>query len=377
MSKNNLIVKEDIKHQIHAIRGIQVMLDSDLAELYGVPTKVLNQAVKRNIDRFPEDFMFQLTSKEFEILVELTGNASIDDNRLRSQFATSSLNKNEEILRSQFATTNSDNSSNLPTNISNNANRLISQFVISSLDSHKETKKTILKSQFVTSSLEWGGKRKLPFVFTEQGVAMLSGVLKSERAVYINIFIMRAFVSMRRFIHKEAAIFARLDNVEKKELEDRLEIKQIKNNTAKDFEKIFETIEDRVDIKKHQIFFDGQVFDAYKFVNDILKNAKKSIILIDNYIDESVLILFSELKNVKVTIYTENLTEKLKLDLEKYNQQYPKIEIKTLKKCHDRFLIIDNKEIYYIGASIKDLGKKWFAFSKMDKESLKIVSKLG
>ena len=320
------------------------MLDSDLAKLYNVTVSALNQAVKRNIDRFPEDFMFQLTSKEFEILMELAGNASIDDNRLRSQFATSSLNKQEDILRSQFVTTNKD--------------------------------PKILKSQIVISSSGWGGKRTTPFVFTEQGVAMLSGVLKSERAVYINIYIMRAFVSMRRFIHKEAAIFARLDNVERKELEDRLEIKQLKNNTAKDFEKVFDTIEDRVDIKKHQIFFDGQVFDAYKFVNDILKNAKKSIILIDNYIDESVLILFSQLKNVKITIYTDNINEKLKLDLEKYNQQYPKIEIKTFKKCHDRFLIIDNKEIYYIGASIKDLGKKWFAFSNMNKESLLMLDKL-
>lgn len=196
----------------------------------------------------------------------------------------------------------------------------------------------------------------LPFVFTEQGVAMLSGVLNSNKAIKVNIEIMRVFISMRKFIKKNSDLFSKVDSLEKKQIE-----------TEKNIKKIFDIIEDKNHLKKQGIFFDGQVFDAYKFTNDLLKKAKKSIILIDNYIDESVLILFSELKNVKITIYTENFTEKLKLDLNKYNQQYPKIEINTLKKCHDRFLIIDNKEIYFIGASIKDLGEKWFAFSKMNK----------
>jgi hypothetical protein len=312
---NSLIVPDNINHKIHAIRGFQVMLDSDLAELYGVSTGRLNEAVKRNIDRFPEDFMFQLTQKECEIL--------------KSQFAISSLG----------------NVNNFPVNTSNNANRSISQFAISKNDR--------------------GGRQKLPFVFTEQGVAMLSGILKSERAIKVNIFIMRAFVAMRQFIQENAGLFQRVDS---------LEIKQIK--TDKNIKMIFGAMEDKNIFKKQKILFDNQIFDAYKFVNDILKKAKKSIILIDNYIDESVLILFSEIKNVKIIIYTENITDKLKLDLEKYNQQYSNIEIKTLKKCHDRFLIIDNKEIYHFGASIKDLGKKWFAFSKMNKESLKLLQKL-
>jgi hypothetical protein len=317
MNENNsLIVPDNINHKIHAIRGVQVMLDSDLAELYGVSTGRLNEAVKRNIDRFPEDFMFQLTQKECEIL--------------KSQFAISSLG----------------NVNNFPVNTSNNANRSISQFAISKNDR--------------------GGRQKLPFVFTEQGVAMLSGILKSERAIKVNIFIMRAFVAMRQFIQENAGLFQRVDS---------LEIKQIK--TDKNIKMIFSAMADKNIFKKQKILFDNQIFDAYKFVNDILKKAKKSIILIDNYIDESVLILFSEIKNVKIIIYTENITDKLKLDLEKYNQQYSNIEIRKFKKCHDRFLIIDNKEIYHFGASIKDLGKKWFAFSKMDKESLKIVSKLG
>lgn len=319
MRDNNLIVKEDITRKIHTFRNTKVMLDSDLAELYGIPTKALNQAVKRNIERFPEDFMFQLTLTEFEILVELSGNASIDANRLKSQFVTSSLEK--------------------PT-------------------------ADILRSQIVTANPDWSKKRFTPFVFTEQGVAMLSGVLKSERAVQVNIYIMRAFVAMRRFMQENAGLVVRVDSLERK---------QIENN--KNFRIIFSAMSNNIIFKKQKLFYDGQTFDAYKFVNDILKSAKKSITLMDNYIDESVLTLFSELKNVRVTIYTENLTEKLKLDLEKYNQQYPKIDIKTFKKCHDRFLIIDNKEIYYIGASIKDLGKKLFVLSKMNKTLIPLILK--
>jgi len=234
MSLDNLIVKEDIAQKIHTFRNTKVMVDSDLAKLYGVPTGRLNEAVKRNIDRFPEDFMFQLSDKEKKELIA-----------------------------------NCDNPKNI----------LVSP--------------------------------KPPFAFTEQGVAMLSGVLKSERAVQVNIYIMRAFVSMRKFMHENAGLVVRVDSLERK---------QIENN--KNFKIIFSAMDDKVIFKRQKLFYDGQNFDAYKFVNDILKTAKKSVILIDNYIDESVFILFSEL-NVKVTIYTENITEKLKLDLEKYNQQYP------------------------------------------------------
>ena len=273
------LIKQDLKEKIYFIRGKKVIIDNDLAKLYEIPTKRLNESVKRNKKRFPKDFMFQLTENEKEELVAIC-------------------------------------------------------------DRFK-----ILKHS-----------SSLPFVFTEQGVAMLSGVLNSNKAIKVNIEIMRVFISMRKFIKKNSDLFSKVDSLEKKQIE-----------TEKNIKKIFDIIEDKNHLKKQGIFFDGQVFDAYKFTNDLLKKAKKSIILIDNYIDESVLILFSELKNVKITIYTENFTEKLKLDLNKYNQQYPKIEINTLKKCHDRFLIIDNKEIYFIGASIKDLGKKWFAFSKMNK----------
>lgn len=302
MSEDNLVAKEEITKKIYTFRNTKVMIDSDLAKLYGIPTGVLNQAVKRNSERFPKDFMFQLTSKEFEILIELTGNTS------------------------------------------NNANRSISQFVISKTGR--------------------GGRQKLPLAFTEQGVAMLSGILKSQRAIEVNIYIMRAFVAMRHFVQNKADLFVRVDVLENKQIE-----------TDKNVKMIFDAISNRP-LKKQGVFYDGQMFDAYIFINGLLKKAKESIILIDNYIDESVLVLFSSLKGIQVTIYTDKITEKLKLDLEKYNTQYPNINIKQFTKSHDRFLILDKKEIYHLGASIKDLGKKWFAFSKLDKDSLTILDRL-
>ncbi|MCX6710149.1 MAG: ORF6N domain-containing protein [Candidatus Woesearchaeota archaeon] len=290
MEDNSLVLSTDnIKSKIYTIRNMQVMLDTDLAEFYKVETKALNQAVKRNSERFPENFMFQLTEDEFENL----------------------------------------------------------------------------KSQIVTSS--WGGRRKLPYAFTEQGVAMLSGVLKSDTAVRISIQIMSAFVAMRRFISSNAQIFQRLDVVEKKQTEHN-----------RKFDEIFNAIQNR-DIKPEKgIFFDGQIFDAYRFISDIIRTADKSIVLIDNYIDDSVLTLFSKRnKNVQVTIFTKEISKQLSLDLDKYNAQYPLIKVTEFKQSHDRFLIIDNKEVYHFGASLKDLGKKWFAFSKFDKEAFNLLDKLG
>ncbi|MBZ4671774.1 ORF6N domain-containing protein [Deferribacterales bacterium Es71-Z0220] len=283
-----IIQIEDIKTQIHTIRGVQVMLDSDLANLYGVEVRVLNQAVKRNKERFPEDFMFQLTKEEYEAL----------------------------------------------------------------------------RSQIVISS--WGGRRYLPYVFTEQGVAMLSAVLKSKTAVDMSIKIMKAFVAMRKFIMKNAEIFARLEKVEYK-LADH----------DKKFDAIFNALENKEKQPTQGIFFNGQIFDAYKFVCDLIRLAQKSIILIDNYIDESVFTLLTKRNsNVKAVIYVGKITKQLELDLKKHNAQYQPVEVKELKNIHDRFLIIDNKDVYHIGASLKDLGKKVFAFSKMNKEGLKILEKV-
>ena len=285
--------KEVIKNKIYTIRGLQVMLDSDLAELYEVPTKALNQAVRRNIERFPKDFMFQLTENE----------------------------KNELV-------TNCDR-----------------------LDPLKHSSQN-------------------PYVFTEQGVATLSGVLKNKKAVQINIQIMRAFVAMRRFISKNVELFMRLDNVERKQLKYQI-------TTDNRFNKIFNALENKHLKPKQGIFFNGQIFDAYSFISDLIRSANNSIILIDNYIDDSILTLFAKRKaNIKVIIYTKIITNQLKLDLDKFNSQYQKIEIKEFKDSHDRFMIIDNKEVYHIGDSLKDLGKKWFAFSKFDKQALKLLDKL-
>ena len=281
--------QENIKSKIYTIRGLQVMLDRDLAKLYNIETRTLKQAVNRNEKRFPSDFMFILTEKEIDILV--------------------------------------------------------SQNVI-------------------PSKKHLGGA--FPYAFTEQGVANLSSILNSEKAIQINIQIMRAFIEMRRFIYKNAQIFQRLDHVEKKQIE-----------YDKNFEKIFDALENREVMPQKGIFFDGQIFDAHKFFSDIIRTANNSIVLIDNYIDDSVLTLFSKRKeNVKVIIFTKEISNELSLDLKKYNSQYPPIKIKEFQQSHDRFLIIDNKEVYHFGASLKDLGKKWFAFSKFDKEALAMLDKL-
>jgi len=293
MDESVVVLEEkEIKNKIYTIRNKQVMIDSDLSELYGVEIKRLNEQVKRNIERFPEDFMFQLSEEEY--------------NSLRSQFAT--LNEGR------------------------------------------------------------GQHRKfLPYVFTEQGVSMLSAVLRSPTAIDMSVKIIRAFVNMRKFISENAQIFKRLDNLEK-----------YQKITDEKFEQIFNAIEDK-EIKQNQgIFFEGEIFDAYVFVSDIIKKAEKSIILIDNYIDESVLTIFAKnTKNIEIKIFSANITKGLELDIKKYNSQYKRIELKEFKDSHDRFLIIDKEEIYHFGASLKDLGKKWFAFSKFDKESVRILEKLG
>ncbi|MFA5797326.1 MAG: ORF6N domain-containing protein [Candidatus Woesearchaeota archaeon] len=291
MLSKNSITTDRVKDKIHFIRGQQILLDEDLAALYGVEIRTLNQAVKRNSERFPKDFMFQLTKKEFENL----------------------------------------------------------------------------RSQFVTLRSEHGKHRKyLPYAFTEQGVAMLSGVLKSDTAVSVSIQIMNAFVVMRQFITENADVFHRLDRVEQKQLEH-----------DKTFRALFDAIHNRETPPNKKIFFNGQVFDAYIFVSDIIRKAKKSIVIIDNYVDDSILLLLTKRKkNVQVKILTREIPKSLALDLEKHNLQYPKITIELFNHSHDRFIIIDEKEIYHVGASLKDLGKKWFAFSKFDTETIEILRRL-
>lgn len=273
----------DIQPLIRIIRGQQVMLDRDLSLLYNVETKRLNEQVKRNIERFPDDFMFQLSKDDVEIL----------------------------------------------------------------------------KSQNATSS--WGGDRRLPYAFTEQGIAMLSSVLKSKTAVDVNIRIMRAFVSMRRFIAVNSQLVQRLETIEYHQLE----MKQHQEITDKRIDEVFKRLDANIP-PMQGVFYDGQVFDAYRFVSDLIRKAKRSIVLIDNYVDETVLTLLDKrTSGVSATIYTQQINAQLQLDINRHNTQYPAIEVNIFKRSHDRFLRIDD-DVYHIGASIKDLGKKWFAFSKME-----------
>jgi hypothetical protein len=285
----DIVPIESIENRIFTIRDLQVMLDRDLSELYQVPTKRLNEQVKRNIERFPELFRFQLTQDE----------------------------RNELVA-------NCDRFENLKHSTS------------------------------------------LPYAFTEQGVAMLSAVLRSDTAVKISIQIMQAFVAMRKFIATNAEVFQRLVRVELKQLE-----------TDNKFEQLFDAIESKEIRPKQGIFFGGQVFDAYSFVADLIRSAGKLIVLIDNYIDDTVLTLFSKRrKGVSLTIVTKTISKRLKLDIQKFNEQYPPLTVNEFGNSHDRFLIIDASLIYHFGASLKDLGQKWFAFSKMDLGAVEMLGKL-
>ena len=288
MEENNLIIQnelsnEDIKRLIYTIRGKQVMLDSDVAMLYHYETKNVNKAVKRNMDRFPEDFCFQLTEMEFQ--------------NLRFQFGT--LNKkvnNGDVTR-----------------------------------------------------------KYLPYVFTEQGISMLSGVLKNEIAVKVSVNIMRAFVEMRKFLMINGQVFERLANMEYKLLEH-----------DKKFNEVFNQLQLEEKIKQ-RIFFDGQIWDSYSLMIDMIKKANKKIVIIDNYIDDSVLKMLAKKKNhTEVVILTSDKSNIDILDIQKFNKEYPILKVAKTNKFHDRFIVIDNEEMYHLGASIKDLGKKCFAINKIE-----------
>ena len=283
-----LIINENnIKDKIYTIRNLQVMLDKDLAELYGVETKHINQAVRNNQDKFQDDFYFELSDYEFE--------------DLRSKNLTANFSKT----------------------------------------------------------------RINPKVFTEQGIYMLATILKSKIASQVTVYIIKTFANLRKIISQNISMFERFERVE-----------QRLNIHDKNFDKLFEALEDKTLKAKQGIFYDGQIFDAYVFVNDLLKLATTEIILIDNYIDETVFTIFSKYPNIRIKIYTQNISKQLKLDFEKYSKQYQNIELKEFKNSHDRFLIIDKKNIYHLGASLKDLGKKWFAFSKFEMNPFVVLVRL-
>lgn len=284
---DNLIPESEIENMIFSIRGIQVMVDRDLARLYGVTTSRLNEQVKRNIARFPQSFRFQLTEAERD---EVVANC---DNLRTLKYSPS-----------------------------------------------------------------------LPYVFTEQGIAQLSSVLHSQIAIEVSVRIMNAFVVMRRFLITNAAVFQRLVSLEHRQIE-----------TDKRVDEVFRRLDSG--IKANQgIFFDGQVFDAYTFVSDLIRSAKKRIILFDNYVDDSVLAMLDKRANgVNAQIYTRTLTPQLTLDLQRHNAQYSPIVITEFQNAHDRFLCIDDT-VYHIGASLKALGKKWFAFGRMEIDTDTLLQKM-
>ena len=292
MAKKEIIVKESseviancdnlpqgvVESRIFTIRGVEVILDRDLAEFYSVPTSRLNEQAKRNQRRFPTRFRFQLTPQE---TAEVIANC-------------------DRLAPLKFSPTQ-------------------------------------------------------PYAYTEQGVAMLSAVLHSKDAEDISVRIMDGFVAMRRFLASNAQVFQRLEQIEYKLLED-----------DHKFEQIFSKLEEKSLEPKQGIFYDGQIYDSYTFVNSLIKAATKSIVLIDNYVDETVLTMLDKRETgVDATIYTFKISNQFKLDIAKHEAQYPAIPVKVFTKAHDRFLVIDDK-VYHIGASLKDLGKKWFAFSLME-----------
>jgi len=276
------IIENNLQNKIYTIRDTQVMVDSDLAELYGVETKRINEAVKNNPDKFPDDFLFELSKEEFE--------------NLKSKFSTSS----------------------------------------------------------------WGGRRKIPKVFTEQGVYMLATIVKSKFATQTTITIMRTFTKIKHLLVTNQNIFNRVEIIEKRQIIHE-EVIDKKINI------LFKALEDKKTAPTQGIFYNSQIFDAYNFINNLLRNAEQEIIIIDNFIDDTVLTLFSKYPNINFTIITKFISKQLKLDIDKYNAQYKNLIVQRSAKYHDRFLLIDNKEAYHIGASLKDLGKKVFAFSKIDR----------
>lgn len=285
--KNGLIVYEEldikeIKSLIYTIREKQVMLDSDVADMYHCETKYVNRVVKRNFERFPEDFCFRLNENEFQ--------------SLRCQFVTAS-----KVLENKFR-----------------------------------------------------NKKYLPYAFTEQGIAMLSALLKSDVAISVSVNIMKAFVEMRKFLMLNGQVFERLTNIEYKLLEH-----------DKKFDKIFNTLQLEENIKQ-RIFFNGQIYDSYSLIIDIIKKANSKILIIDNYVDDSVLKMLAKKRaNVEAIILTSNKSNIQSIDIQKFNKEYPILKVAETNKFHDRFIAIDNKEMYHLGASIKDLGKKCFGINEI------------
>lgn len=297
MTDNRLLqttATDQVSGFILTIRETPVLVDADLATLYGVTTKALNQAVQRNVERFPVGFKFQLTQVE----------------------------KNE---------------------------------LVTNCDRFKKLKHS----------------SALPHAFTEQGVAMISAVLKSDTAIKTSISIMNAFVAMRQFIQANTALVQRMNALEIQQIE-------LAKDTQSQFEKVFSELAAKNTLEPTQgVFFEGQIFDAYRFVSDLLRQAQQSVVLIDNYIDDRVLDqLNKRATGVSATILCKKVSRSLQTDLDRHNAQYPAISAVEFEYSHDRFLILDAHTVYHLGASLKDLGNKWFAFSKLDESGLKVMDRV-
>ena len=296
MKKKCLSSAEDIESKIMIFRGQQVMVDRDLAMLYGVTTKALNQAVKRNAERFPVSFRFQLDQVE---TLELVTNCD----RLRALRHSSSH----------------------------------------------------------------------PYVFTEQGVAMLSTVLRSETAIQVSIQVMNAFVSMRRFLSNHTQMIQKIESMAYNQVLVQNQLDAI-NHRLND---VFRRMDEGCAVPRQGIFFDGQVFDAHRFVSDLVRTAKQRVVLFDNYVDDTTLaVLDKRQEGVTAVIYTRKVTPALRADLRKHDEQYAPIKVREFSHAHDRFLCIDGI-VYHLGASLKDLGRKWFAFSRMEVTTERLLEAVG
>ena len=292
----SLVEKIEIKNMIYEIRGKKVMLDADLARLYGYKSgaKALNQAVKRNIERFPEDFSFELTKDEY----------------------------NELMFNSDF-----------------------------------------LRSQTVTLKENQTGKHKkyLPRVFTQEGIAMLSSVIRTKEASEVNVEIMREFVKLRSLVNNNSISLANDISV----------MKNMLFNHEEKISELFDKFDKKEDLKS-KLFFNGEVYDAYSLLVDIIEKSNNEIIIIDNYVDKVTLDILSK-KNINVAVLLitdKNKTKLTKTDVDKFNSEYPSLEIKYTNIFHDRFIIIDKKELYHLGASLKDLGKKVFGITKIEDKNI-------
>lgn len=276
------IENKKIEDCIFEIRGMQVILDSDVAYFYEIETRKLNQQMKRNTERFPDDFCFQLNSKEF----------------------------------------------------------------------------TFLKSQNVTSSSSWGGTRKMPYVYTEQGIMALSGVIKNDIAVQMSIKIVRTFISMRKFIFENSDTLLELARLQNRQINFEIE-------TNNRFNEVIKLI-DKKELPKQTIFYDGQYYDAYEFISELIRKAKESIILIDPYMDNRALTFLKNKKeNVTIFLYKSSKSKLSNEDISIFEAEYGRINVAAIDTFHDRFLIIDKEECYSLGTSLNHAGKRTFGINKI------------